>query len=96
MKLNDIRQELNQVKNYFCHKQEYDGYFAKGEMLYMRDLVQKYEKEILKAPINLYKVYIAIYHDGLTGENAAERLDVTVRSIYRLNVKIFQFFQKVL
>ena len=64
MKLNDIRQELNQVKNYFRHKQEYDGYFAKGEMLYMRDLVQKYEREILKAPVNIYRVYIAIYHEG--------------------------------
>ena len=96
MKLNDIRQELNQVKCYFRHKEEYDAYFEKGEMLYMRDLVQKYEREILKAPVNLYRVYIAIYHEGLTGEKAAEELDVTVRSIYRLNVQIFQFFQKVL
>ena len=96
MKLNDIRLELNQVKCYFRHKEEYDGYFEKGEMLYMRDLVQKYEREILKAPVNIYRVYIAIYHEGLTQEKAAEKLDVTVRSIRRLNLNIFQFFQNVL
>ena len=93
MKLNDIRQELNQVKCYFRHKKEYDGYFEKGEMLYMRDLVQKYEREILKAPVNIYRVYIAIYHDGLTQEKAAEELDVTVRYIQKLQIKLFEFFK---
>ena len=95
MKLNEIRQELNNVKSYYQHKAEYDGYFAKGEMLHIKALVDKYDKAILTAPSNLYKAYIELYHNGFTQERASEELDITVRQVKRLQLKIFDFFKNV-
>ena len=88
--LEQIKQDLETVKRYYAHKDEFEQAFQSGKCLQIQKLVNEYEEAILLAPSKFYDVYCAIYQRGLTQEACAIELGYTSRYIQSL-LKLMTF-----
>ena len=92
--IQEIRDELKEIRTYYLFKSK----IAKGaEMVGDNAVVQlldKYNSAIRGARANLYTVYICIYVNGLSHEEAACQLNYSTQHIERLVKQLLVFFQK--
>lgn len=92
--IQEIRNDLKEIRTYYLFKNR----IAKGmEMVGDNAVVQlldKYNTAIRSARANLYTVYICIYVNGLSHEDAACELNYSTQHVERLVKQMLVFFQK--
>ena len=72
--MHKIRQELNQIRYYYSRRELFDKAFGCVGKSGIVDLVEKYNKAVCNAEPRLYEIYVSIYIEGCTQENAADQL----------------------
>ncbi|MBQ3572108.1 MAG: hypothetical protein IJA15_04710 [Clostridia bacterium] len=90
--MHKIRQELNQIRYYYSRRELFDKAFGCVGKSGIVDLVEKYNKAVCNAEPRLYEIYVSIYIEGCTQENAADQLGYSANYIYKMNRKLIAFF----
>ena len=92
MTTEEIRQELKTVRRYYAERAELE---KELQILPHKTakLVQAYADAIYDAPLDLYRVYFALYVKGLTQEAAAEELNYCTEYIRQKNKRLLEYFQ---
>ena len=92
MTTEEIRQELKTIRRYYAERQALESEFLLLPHKTAK-LVQAYADAIYDAPLDLYRVYFALYVKGLTQETAAEELNYCTEYIRQKNKRLLEYFQ---
>ena len=92
MTFGEVRQELKTIRGYYAERQALESEFLLLPHKTAK-LVQAYADVIYDAPLDLYRVYFALYVKGLTQEAAAEELNYCTEYIRQKNKRLLEYFQ---
>ena len=93
MTIEEIRKELKTIRGYYAERQALESEFLLLPHKTMK-LVQAYADAIYDAPLDLYRVYFALYVKGLTQEAAAEELNYCTEYIRQKNKKLLEYLRE--
>lgn len=93
MTLEEIRKDLKTIRLYYADKAKMDAAF---QVLQHKTsaLVQTYADAVYNAPLDLYRVYFALYVEGLTQESAAEELNYCCEYIRMKNKNLLEYLRE--
>ena len=91
--LNQIRQELKDIRYYYSRKNVIDKCFEDVGKSNIINVVNKYHNAICSAPIKLYDLYVSLYVNNNTQEVLADDMSYTPEYIQKQHVKLIKFFQ---
>lgn len=94
LSLNQIRNDLKDIRYYYARKDMFDKYFEDTGENHIIEIVKKYHGAIKSAPIRLYDLYTSLYINNNTQEVLAEDLNFTPEYIQKLNSKLLKFLQE--
>lgn len=92
--LNEIRDELKEVKYYYSRQKYLDeavGFVGVNEVM---KIVHKYNAIACKAPIMLYDVYVCRIVKGLTQEATAMEFGIAADYSQKLYKQLLLYFQQ--
>ena len=92
MTTEEIRKDLKTIRGYYAERQALESEFLLLPHKTAK-LVQAYADAIYDAPLDLYRVYFALYVKGLTQEAAAEELNYCTEYIRQKNKRLLEYFQ---
>lgn len=88
----EIKKDLKTIRGYYAERQALESEFLLLPHKTAK-LVQAYADAIYDAPLDLYRVYFALYDKGLTQEAAAEELNYCTEYIRQKNKRLLEYFQ---
>ena len=94
--LNQIRNDLKDIRYYYSRKDLFDKSFKDTGVNDIIETVKKYHNAIQSAPIKLYDLYSSLYMNNNTQEVLADDLSFTPEYVQKLNKKLLKFFQSKL
>lgn len=92
--IQQIKADLNEIRYYYTHEQEFAGAIRTIGKSSIFDKLERYNEAIRKASAQQYNLYVALYVQGSTQLNVALDWERTPEHIKRLNRQLCQFFQK--
>ncbi len=87
-----IRVDLDEIRYYYGNQQELDIAANSIGECSASVKAKRYNRAITHAPVVLYKLYMALYVNGLTQLDYALEIDRAAVSVYRSNRKLYEFF----
>lgn len=93
LQLNQIRQDLKEIRYYYSRQNLFDDSFKKIASNTVLEKAKKYNEAIKTAPPQLYDLYINLYTRNYTQEGLAIELSYTPEYIQMLNKKLLLFLQ---
>ena len=93
MTTEEIRTDLKTIRGYYAERQALESEFLLLPHKTTK-LVQAYADAIYDAPLDLYRVYFALYVKGLTQEAAAEKLNYCTEYIRQKNKKLLEYLRE--
>ena len=93
MTLEKIRKQLKTVRGFYAERASLERAFLQLPHE-SADLAKAYGAVMYHAPLDLYKVYFALYVRGLTQEAAAEELNFCPEYIRQKNKKLLLYLQQ--
>ena len=94
MELNEIREDLKNIRYYFSRKQVLDNALDCVGKNSITEKVEKYNKAVCSAPPRLYDLYVSLYLHNNTQDSLSEKMGYTFETISRLNAQLVRFLQK--
>lgn len=94
MTLNEIREELSQIKYYYSRKKEFDNASEEIGAYCITSKLSKYNNAIRYANPRLYELYVNLYVENHTIDSFANKLGYTYDYIQKLNTKLVKYFQQ--
>ncbi len=92
MLIEQVRNDLKEIKYYHSHKKMLDTSFAQtGQNVFVKKM-ERYNELVCNAPLKLHEIYAGLHIDGLSQEELAERLGVTRVYVYQLNKELISYF----
>lgn len=92
--IQQIKEDLKEIKTYYTYKNKITaGAQLVGDNAVV-GLVEQYNVAVRSAKANLYAIYISVYVNGHSHEDAAYELSYSTQHIERLIKQLFIFFQK--
>ena len=93
MTTEEIKKDLKTIRGYYAERQALESEFLLLPHKTTK-LVQAYADAIYDAPLDLYRVYFALYVKGLTQETAAEELNYCTEYIRQKNKKLLEYLRE--
>ncbi len=93
MTTEEIRKDLKTIRGYYAERQALESEFLLLPHKTTK-LVQAYADAIYDAPLDLYRVYFALYVKGLTQEAAAEELNYCTEYIRQKNKNLLEYLRE--
>ena len=93
MTTEEIKKDLKTIRGYYAERQALESEFLLLPHKTTK-LVQAYADAIYDAPLDLYRVYFALYVKGLTQEAAAEELNYCTEYIRQKNKKLLEYLRE--
>ncbi|MBR1890414.1 MAG: hypothetical protein IJ817_01850 [Clostridia bacterium] len=94
MTLNEIREDLKNIKYYYSRKKVFEEAFQATGRSDVLDKVAEYNEIIRSAPARMYDLYVSLYIKNHTQESLSNELGYTPEYIQMLNKKLLKFIQK--
>lgn len=94
MELNQIREDLKNIRYYFSRKSTFEKVSASVGENDIAIKLEKYNEAVRSAPPRLYDIYVSLYLDNNTQESLSDKLGYSVEYISKLNGQLVRFFQK--
>lgn len=92
--LNEIRQDLKDIKYYYSRKKLFDEGFESTGVNAVVDKVKKYNEMAVSASPKLYDLYVSLYIKNHTQESLSDELGYTPEYMQMLNKKLLKFLQQ--
>lgn len=96
MTLNEIREDLREIRYYFTHKAAFDNAVKLIGTNAVVEKVERYNKIFQNAPARMYDLYLGLYVNGYTQEAYAEEAGYCPQHIQELNKQLVLYLQKVM
>ena len=96
MTLNQIREDLKDIKYYYSRRKVFEEGFQSTGRSEVIDKVQDYNEVIRSAPARMYDLYVSLYVKNHTQESLSDELGYTPEYIQMLNKQLLKFLQKEL
>ena len=93
MTLNQIREDLKDIKYYYSRKIVFEEAFQSTGRSSVLDKVVEYNEIIRTAPARMYDLYVSLYIKNHTQESLSDELGYTPEYIQMLNKKLLKFIQ---
>ena len=93
MTTEEIKKDLKTIRGYYAERPVLESEFQIVPHK-ATTLVQAYAEAIYDAPLDLYRVYFALYVKGLTQEAAAEELNYCTEYIRMKNKKLLEYLRE--
>lgn len=94
MTLNEIREDLREIRYYYTHKKAFDGAVKLIGTNTVVEKVERYNKVLCAAPARMYDLYLGLYVNGYTQEAYAEEMGYCPQHIQELNAQLVKYLQK--
>lgn len=94
--LNEIRNDLKDIRYYYARKKMFDEAFASIVENEIIIKVKRYNDAVMSASPRLYDLYISLYVKNHTQESLSNELCYTPEYIQMLNKKLLKFLQSKL
>ena len=94
MTVNQIREELMQVRYYYANKELLDQSMQITGNAEFLEMIKKYNSSILAAEPKLYAVYVYLYLENYTQVALANKWGFAPEYIQRLHSRLLNFFHK--
>ena len=94
MTLNQIREDLKDIKYYYSRRKVFEEGFQSTGRSEVIDKVQDYNEVIRSAPARMYDLYVSLYVKNHTQESLSDELGYTPEYIQMLNKQLLKFLQK--
>lgn len=92
MDVKTVKADLEEIKFYYANQTEFNVAAKSIGSSAVAAKVKEYNTAITQAPAMLYRLYIALYVNGITQLEYALDLDRCVDRVYKANRKLCQFF----
>ncbi len=95
--LNEIREDLKDIRYYYLRKATFDeayAYTGKGNEIMNK--VERYNEVMRKASPKLFDLYYCLYIKNHTQESLSDKLGYTPEYIQVLNKKLLKFLQSAI
>ncbi len=93
MKIEDIRKDLKEIRYYYSHKQTFDEAIKLVGENHIVKKAKLYNEVMLKAPANIFYIYVSLYTKYHSQESLADSMCVSPEYICRLNNKVVEYIQ---
>lgn len=93
MTTEEIKKDLKTIRGYYAERPVLESEFQIVPHK-TTTLVQAYAEAIYDAPLDLYRVYFALYVKGLTQKAAAEELNYCTEYIRMKNKKLLEYLRE--
>ena len=94
MTLNEIREDLKDIRYYYSRKHLFDSVVSEIGYNSIQLKLQKYNEAVREAPPKLFDLYVCLYIHNNTQESVSVELHYTPEYIQMLNKKLLKFFQE--
>ena len=92
MDVKTVKADLEEIKYYYANQTEFDIAAKSIGSSAVAVKAKEYNTAITQAPAALYRLYTALYVNGITQLEYALDLDRCVDRVYKANKKLCQFF----
>lgn len=92
MTIDQVREELKDVKIFYARKDFIDNFVDNNVIARIKENVQKYDTLILCAPEKLFNLYVALYREGCSQFSYSIQTGYHERYIQRLNKELLEYF----
>lgn len=96
MTLNEIRDDLREIRYYYTHKAAFDNAVKLIGTNTVVEKAERYNKIIQSAPARMYDLYLGLYVNGYTQEAYADEAGYCPQHIQELNKQLILYLQKVM
>lgn len=96
MTLNEIRDDLREIRYYYTHKAAFDNAVKLIGTNTVVEKAERYNKIIQSAPARMYDLYLGLYVNGYTQEAYAAEAGYCPQHIQELNKQLVQYLQKAM
>lgn len=96
MTLNEIRDDLREIRYYYTHKAAFDNAVKLIGTNTVVEKAERYNKIIQSAPARMYDLYLGLYVNGYTQEAYAAEVGYCPQHIQELNKQLVQYLQKAM
>ena len=94
MTLQQIRQELRDIRYYYSHKELFDNIIDVVLPSTLTDKILRYNKAMERAPVRLLDIYIVLYLNGRTQASVAADRGYSNDYIKQMNLQLCQYLQQ--
>ena len=94
--LNEIREDLRNIRYYYSRKKVIDEGFENTGVNSFVDTVELYNNIMKQAKPRFYDLYVSLYVKNNTQESLADELCYTPEYVQMLNKKLLKFLQESL
>lgn len=91
MELNEIRDDLKEIRYYYSRKFVFDGLEKNITNNAIQEKIDKYNCAMRVANVQLFDIYISLYLQNNTQESLAETLGYSVEYVSRLNKRLLTY-----
>lgn len=88
-----IKEDLMNIRMYYLDYEFYKGWEDRGVPCIGKELAEKYNIAVSRAPVSAFRVYMGLYCQAMTQEQLAEELGYCPHQIYVWNVQLLQYLQ---
>jgi len=96
MTLNEIREDLKDIRYYYSRKKLFDSVVSEIGSNTIEQKLQRYNEAVREASPKLFDLYICLYIHNNTQESVSNELGYTPEYIQMLNKKLLKFLQEKL
>ena len=91
--LEKVRRDLKDIRYYYARKAVLESVKGDVGINKVRNMVDRYNKIILNAPLCLFDLYVCLYIKGYTQDKMAVELNVSSQYVHSQNKKLVEFLQ---
>ena len=92
--LMEIRNNLKQIRYYYMRKADIDNSFRLTGSSELMDIVNLYNRQMRKAPIQLYDLYSSLYVVNETQESFSKKYGCSIENIQKKHKKLLLYLQQ--